>query len=398
MSGGLSPHHVVIVGGGFGGIRAALKLVNKRPFKVTLISDQSYFEYHAALYRSATGRSPLEVAIPLTDFFLDAKNVEIVEDRVEEFSVKKHEVHGQSGSTWKYDSLILSPGSVTNYFKIEGLEKYSYGVKSINQALELKRHLHDSLVAGHEERNYVVIGGGATGVELSAELAAYLKDIRNNHQLDYKYQIHLVEAADKILPALPAKFTKRMEKRLKRIGIKLHLKTPILAETHEGIELPGKHSIQTNTVIWTAGMTINPLMLENEETQNSERHKVKVNEYLQAAPDVYVIGDSAETKYSGMAQTALYDANFVANHLRRYLAGKKLIPYKPERPVYAIPVGRHWSGVLWGKARIYGYRGWMLRRLADLRLYLKFLPIKKALTLWRYGITVEEDCNICRQA
>src|SRR5690606_19057172 len=153
------------------------------PFKVTLISDQTYFEYHAALYRSATGRSPLEVAVPLVDFFRGANNVEVVEDKVEDFSVKKREVYGQSGSTWAYDSLVLAPGSVTNYFGIKGLEEYSYGVKSIHQALELKRHMHDTLVAGHEERNYVIIGAGATGVELAGELAAYLKEIRRNHQL-----------------------------------------------------------------------------------------------------------------------------------------------------------------------------------------------------------------------
>jgi NADH dehydrogenase FAD-containing subunit len=145
-------------------------------------------------------------------------------------------------------------------------------------------------------------------------------------------------------------------------------------------------------------MTINPLMSGNADLALSDRHKVLVNEYLQAAHDVYVIGDSADTQYSGMAQTALHDANYVAEHLKRYLRGRKLKSYRPERPVYAIPVGRHWSGVLWGKAKIYGYRGWMLRRLADLRLYLRFLPLSKAVTLWRYGITVEEDCNICRSA
>jgi NADH dehydrogenase len=294
--------------------------------------------------------------------------------------------------------LVLAPGSVTNYFGIKGLEEYSYGVKSIHQALELKRHMHDTLVAGHEERNYVIIGAGATGVELAGELAAYLKEIRRNHQLDRKFEIHLVEAADKILPILPASFTKRLEKRLKRLGIKLHLKTPIVAETHEGIELPGGRSIKSQTVVWTAGMTINPLMSGNADLALSDRHKVLVNEYLQAAHDVYVIGDSADTQYSGMAQTALHDANYVAEHLKRYLRGRKLKSYRPERPVYAIPVGRHWSGVLWGKAKIYGYRGWMLRRLADLRLYLRFLPLSKAVTLWRYGITVEEDCNICRSA
>lgn len=385
---------IVIVGGGFGGIRAALDLAGYEPFKVTLISDISYFEYHAALYRSATGRSPLEVAVPLSDFFHGAKNIEVVEDKVTEFDVAGKTVKGESGSTWQYDSLILAAGSVTNYFGIKGLETYSYGVKSINQVLELKRHLHDSLVAGHEEQNYVVVGAGATGVELAGELSAYLKRIRRLHRLGQNYTIHLIEAADKILPQLSRRFTGPLERRLKKLDVKLQLGTPILAETYEGIQLPGQ-TISSHTVIWTAGMTTNPLLAYNDQLKFTERHKVKVSKFLNGAESVYVIGDSADTKYSGMAQTALHDAKFVTANLKRQLAGKSPKAYKPARPVYAIPVGPHWSGVTWRKVRLYGYAGWVLRRLADLRLYLKFLPPAKALTVWRYGITVEEECETC---
>lgn len=390
-----TPHNVVIIGGGFGGVRAALNLANISMFKVTLISDQTFFEYHAALYRSATGRSPLEVAIPLKEFFRNANNIEVVTDRVEDINVKDKKVSGQSGSVWHYDSLIAAVGSVTNFFGIKGLDKYSYGVKSIHQALELKRHLHDSLVAGHEEKNYVVIGAGATGVELSAELAAYLKRLHERHKLQTKYSIHLIEAADKVMPALPANFTKKLEKRLRRLGIKLHLGTSILSESYDGIELPGG-KLQSHTVIWTAGMSINPLLSNDDEFKLTKRHKIEVDEHLKAAEDVYVIGDSADTKYSGMAQTALHDANFITEHLVRQQKGKRLIAYKPKKPIYAIPVGRRWSGVLWNGFKIYGRPGWMLRRLADLRLYLHFLPTLKALTLWRYGVVIEEDCTVCQ--
>lgn len=389
--------HIIIVGGGFGGIRAALNLANHRLFRVTLISDQNYFEYHAALYRSATGRSPLEVAIPHAEFFKHAKNVQVVRDKIVDFSTAKKTVTGESGSEWKYDVVIFSVGSVTNYFGIKGLEDYSYGVKSIHQALELKRHIHDSMVAGHEEHNYVVIGAGATGVELSAELGAYVKQVRRAHKLTAGYQIHLVESADKVLPQLDVKFTNRIQKRLKRLKIKLHLKTAIKSETHDGIQLPGGDEIASRTVVWTAGMTTNPLLSNSKQLAVSKRGKVVVDEFLGIGNGAFVIGDSAETTYSGMAQTAIHDANFVTGNLMRLAANKSLKSYRPAKPVYAIPVGPNWSGVKWGYLNIYGLAGWALRRLADFRLYVRFLSPAKALSLWRYGIQFEEECNICRQ-
>jgi NADH dehydrogenase FAD-containing subunit len=97
-----------------------------------------------------------------------------------------------------------------------------------------------------------------------------------------------------------------------------------------------------------------------------------------------------------MAQTAIHDANFVTANIKKQLRGKPPRQYEPARPVYAIPVGPHWSAVRWGKLEIYGYPGWILRRLADLRLYLKFLPPAKALTVWRYGIVAEESCDVCK--
>lgn len=388
---------VVIVGGGFGGVRAALKLANRKGFSVKLISENSYFEYHAALYRSATGRSPLEVAIPLREFFRKTKNVEVIQDKILQIEPNEHRISGVSGSHWRYDTLILAVGSVTTYFGIKGLKRYSHGVKSIHQALELKHYLHNNLISGHDESNYVVIGGGATGVELSAELTSYLASIRRRHRLPRgQFSVNLIEAAPRLVPQLPAGYGERIQRRLLKLGVKLFLSTAVTSETYKAIYLPGG-SIKTHTVIWTAGVTNNPLFADHDFFQFGKGQKVKVDRYLRAAKDVYVIGDSADTAFSGMAQTALYDANFVINNLLKRARGQAAKTYRAKRPIYAIPVGAGWSAVRWGKLEIYGRLGWMLRRLADLRLYLKFLPLKKALTTWRYGIVIEEDCLTCRK-
>ncbi|HEX9679114.1 MAG TPA: FAD-dependent oxidoreductase [Candidatus Saccharimonadales bacterium] len=391
----MSPRRIIIVGGGFGGVRLALNLSNDTRFDVKLISDHTYFEYHAALYRSATGRSPLEVAIPLKDFFENSKNIEVVNDQITDINPDKKQSLGVSGSTWTYDVLVLAVGSVTAYYQIRGLKKYSYGVKSIHEALELKRHLHDSLIKGYEENDYVVVGAGATGVELAAELTAYLSDIRRRHQLpERSFRINLIEAGSRVMPLLPASFSRRVQRRLKRLGVNLYLGMAVKSESYKSLKLP-TGSIDTRTVVWTAGMTNNPLFAQHAFFKLTKGNKVEVDDHLQAVNDVFIIGDSAATKFSGMAQTALHDANYLADNLKRVAAGKPPQRYQPKRPIYAIPVGPRWSAVRWGRAEIYGRIGWLLRRVADLRLYWRFLPLKKALSIWNYGIEIEEDCEIC---
>lgn len=388
---------VVIVGGGFAGVRTALSLANKKGMEVKLISSQTYFEYHAALYRSATGRSPLEVAIPLRDFFGYAQNIEVLEDVVVGIDVDAKFVTGKGGSRYEYDSLVLAPGNVTEFYGIAGLKDYAYGVKTIHEALRLKRHLHDQLLQAESEKNYVVIGAGATGVELSAELAAYLKKIRNKHKIQKSFTVDLIEAGPRVLPAMPETFSKTVERRLKKLKIKMLFNMHVKSETIDGIQLP-RGPLRSHTVVWTAGVINNPFFSRFPGViRLGKADRVEVNEYLQAASDIFVLGDSAATPYAGMAQTALHDAKFVADNLLRAAKQKPLLAYRPKRPIYAIPVGSRWAAVLWGNTTIIGRFGWVLRRLADLRLYLTFLPFTKALTAWRYGFVDEEVCPVCKQ-
>lgn len=388
---------VVIVGGGFGGVRAALNLANRRGTEVRLITSQSYFEYHAALYRSATGRSPLEVVIPLAEFFAYAKNVEVVEDTVIDLDANQRVVRGQSSSRYEYDILILALGSTTAYYGIKGLKRYAYGIKTIQEALKLKRHLHEQLLKAESDRHYVVIGAGATGVELSAELVAYLQKIRRKHNITHSFSVDLVEAANRPLPNMPTRLSRIVTRRLKRVGVRLFINTRVESESVDEIEL-SSGPINSRTVVWTAGVTNNPFFAAFPQVFDlTPRRRVRVDEYLAAAPGIFVIGDAAETPYSGMAQTALHDANLVTTNLMRQLRGHTPRPYRPKRPIYAIPVGPRWAAVLWGKVVLSGRFGWALRRLADLRLYLTFLPLRKALTTWRYGFVDDETCPVCKQ-
>lgn len=390
---------VVIVGGGFGGVRTAIKLAGKKGFDVKLISDKPYFEYHAAMYRAATGRSPMEVAIPLKKFFTSKTNVEVVEDKIVKINPKIQQIVGKGGSRYEYDSLVISTGSITQYFGIKGLERYSFGIKSINEALRLKRHLHREFAEKAGGRtNYVIVGGGPTGVELAAELVSYLKHIYRRHKLAGRsYKVILVEAADRLMPSLPQSFTDKLSQRLKRLGIDMHFNTAVEGETKDELDLPGDADIKTHTVVWTAGTTNNPLLTKHPDIFKFGRgQKVEVDQHLRASENIFVIGDAANTKFSGMAQTALYDGEFVAKNLIKKNRQQQLISYRPKQPIYAIPAGKRWTAVLWGKIPVYGYLGWVLRRLADLKLYLKFMPPTKALATWRYGFKLDETCPECK--
>ena len=287
---------VVIVGGGFAGVRSALQLVNHSDFTVTLISKQTYFEYHAALFRSATGRSPLEVAIPLADFFAKDKNITVVQDDIVQLQVEQQVVIGQDHAQYHYDELILALGSVPEYFGIPGLAELSFSVKTLNEALRLKRRLHEDLTAGTVEKNYVVVGGGATGVELAGELVSYLQHIRQRHGIQDQFNVHLVESNDHVLPNLPKTFTQRIEERLTKLGVQLHLNRRVQSQSLTEVGLPDA-AIRSHTVIWTAGMKNHPLFTQHSGVfQTGAGGKVQVNDYLESCPHVYVLGDSALTK------------------------------------------------------------------------------------------------------
>ncbi|HVE80593.1 MAG TPA: FAD-dependent oxidoreductase [Candidatus Dormibacteraeota bacterium] len=388
---------VVIVGGGFAGIKAASSLARDPRFHITLISDRSHFEYHAALYRTSTGRSPLEVLIPLKRIFGRRQNISLVKDTAQTIDVKSKQLVCESGAKYAYDELILALGSVTEYFGIQGLDRFSYGVKHIEAALSLKEHLHKELSSNKPDLHYVVVGAGPTGVELAAELVGYLRRIRRNHHITKPFAVNLVEAAPRILPGMHASFSARITARLKKLGVKIYTSTAVKGESAGKLQLP-EGSIKTHTVIWTAGVSNHPFYAAQGSLFQFEHGKVAVSASLAAAQNIYVIGDSAATQYSGWAQTAIYDGEFVARSLKLQLSGKPVPDYRPLAPIGAVPVGIEWCGVQFKGGQLFGRPGWVIRRLADLHLYIGLLPLRLAIKTWTQGSHMQESCLICRRS
>ena len=386
---------VLILGGGFGGIKVALELTGHPAFNVTLMSDQDDFRYYPMLYRTATGGRQIASEIPLSEI-LAGRNITLVKDNALSLDRSAKKIKGSSGKVYSYDALVVTLGVVTNFFGIKGLDKYAYGIKTQEDSRRLRDHLHKLLIEKQKpDINYVVIGGGPTGVELAGALPGYLRHIMKSHQLvDRRLHIDLVEAQSRLMPAMPKDYSLAVEWQLRKLGVKLYLNQKVEAETADGLVV-GSHSINSQTVVWTAGVTNHPFLKDNSFAL-SEHGKASVDNYLKASDDIYVIGDNADTPYSGMAQTALYDGEFVAENLIRQTQDKNMRAYKPKKPIYITPVGPHWAAVLWGKVALYGWSGWALRNLADFAGYHEYEPWWKASRRLEATFQSEETCPVCK--
>lgn len=389
---------IVIVGGGFGGVRAALQISRLSFCQVVLVSEREDFYYYPTLYLTATGGSEEASTIPLEDIFADDP-VQLIYDTADAVDPVKKELHLKNGSI-QYDAVIFALGVVTNYFGIPGLAENSYGIKSPHEVEELKRHLHAQLIAEHEpDLNYVIVGGGPTGIELAGELTAYMKEILSLHGVKHrKAHIDLVEMMPHLMPRLPKPVGRTIEKRLRKLGVRLYLNSKVEGASREALTVSGK-PLRSHTIVWTAGVANNPFFTE-PTFRFSPRKKVIVDEFLRAEghKDIFVIGDNAETPYSGMAQTALSDAEFIAHNFMCEHENRPKLAYRPKEPVYVTPVGPKWASVLWKELHLHGRLGWWLRKSADLKAFSEVLPVKNAVVQWTAESDKQHLCPVCAEA
>lgn len=389
----MAKEKVLIVGGGFGGVKAALELSEDDRFDITLLSDDSELRYYPTLYHTATGGKRANSSIPLSQIFA-GKPVKLVKATAITLDRKAKTIAAADKQLYKYDTLILGLGVVTNYFGIPGLAEYSYSIKSQAEVARFKAHLHQQLDDEHRpDLHYVIVGAGPTGIELAGALPGYLSEIMAKHGVrSRKVHIDLIEAMPRLLPRLPKHTSNVVRRRLKKLGIKLYLGKAVQGQTADELTVSGK-PIRSHTVVWTAGVTNHPFFRENNFVIMGP--KVGVNVYLEAEPNIFVIGDNANTPYSGLAQTALHDGGFVASNLRRRANGKDFKSYKALKPVTVIPAGPRWAAVIWGRAKFHGRTGWLIREAADLIGFHDLEPWPRAAKQFMTEFADEDNCPTC---
>ena len=379
---------ITIVGGGFGGVKAALTLSKKKNAHITLITDKPDFQYYPALYGTATGNSHLQSWIPLGEIFAGHDNIEVIIDSVTTLDKAAKTITTASGATHKYNKLILALGSVTTYFGIPGLDSYAYGIKSHDEITRLKEHLLEEFSKPDgADKDFLIVGAGPTGVELASALGTYLKHLKNRYkQHEPRITISIIEAAPRVLPRMSETASALVAARLKKLHVHVELNKKVEEETADSLIVSGK-PIKSHTVIWTSGVANNPFFKANaDQFELSPNGKVVVDAHLRSGTDVYVIGDNAFTQWSGLAQTALRDGIFVAKHI----LGTSKKKYVAKLPPVVVPIGEDWAIFEYKKIRFGGRLGSLVRSVADFVGYNDILPFSQALTVWRAQKVKEE--------
>lgn len=382
---------IIIVGGGFAGIRVAKDLnrqLDTAQHEIILISNNDYFEYYPAMYRVVTGSSPIRVQIPLADIF-EGTDVTCICDTIVDIDVTTKTVRGINDVVYTGDTLVLALGAQINYFNIEGLEEVSFNFKSVDKALHLRSHIHRLFASYNEEDteaalvalNFVIVGAGPSGVELAGEMALYTKALAKKYDVpESLISVNLVQASGRVLPTFPERVSARALKRLRSLGVNVLLNR-ILIQGRSWTALLKDMKMGTRTIVWTAGVKTNEVYRTlAADFEFDGKGRVVVDEYMQARghAGIYIAGDNAATEYSGLAQTALYDGAFIADDITRRIKGKVPRAYTAKEVAFDVPIGPGWAALVVKGSSFFGRIPWILRHLIDFKFYVSILPFRKA--------------------
>lgn len=386
---------VVVVGGGFAGIEV-LKSLKGASAQVTLVTKSPTFEYYPALYKLVTGALPIEVSVPLQTIVPKTEIVYGTYTGVDQLrQVIMVTTPDGTSTEITYDYLVLALGSETNFFNIKGLPELSYSFKSVDAALRLKQHFCDLFGRTKDlpketivsMLHVLVVGGGPSGVELAGDLRSYLTRVALEFGVDPSLvTIDLIESNNRVLPTLPPKVSARAEARLRKMGVNIFVNRTLAQQEVEEVILKDM-SVNSHTVIWTAGTRINSAFSTIPGATLDERKRIVVSPTLSLPNDnhVFVIGDGAATLYSGLAQTAIDHGIFVADTIQRLIHGKTPRSYKPKRPSFVVPIGNNWALFNRGNFMMTGFIPWVLRSAVDFRYFTHIVPLSHVFAVFQQG-------------
>ncbi|MBP2242798.1 NADH dehydrogenase [Cytobacillus eiseniae] len=348
--------HIVILGGGYGGLLSALtvrKYLDRNEAYVTVVNQFPTHQIITELHRLAGGTiAEQAISMPL-EKLVKGKDIDLKIAKVESFSVDDKKVKLSDGSTLTYDALVVALGSKTGYFGIPGLEENSMVLKSVDDANKIYNHIEGKIREYAQTKNeadatIVIGGGGLTGVELVGEIADNMPKIAKKYGVDPKeLKIKLVEAGPKILPILPDHLIERATESLVARGVEFLTGLPVTNVSGNEIDLKDGSKIIANTFVWTGGIQALPIV--EESGLAVDRGRATVNEFLQSSShtDVFVVGDSAVAfpeeggrPYAPTAQNAWQMGELVGYNLYAYLEGKTFERFAPINSGTLASLGR----------------------------------------------------------
>ena len=376
--------NIVIIGGGFGGL-SFLKAARKSKNNFTLIDKTNHHLFQPLLYQVATAvLSPSDITVPIRNLFKNDKNVNVVLDEVVDINQQNNSLDLLSGNIIDYDKLLISVGSSYSYFGNDDWSTHSNGLKNLNDALDIRDNILKAFENAESEKdnvkklsylNFVIIGGGPTGVELAGSIAelAY-KNIKNEYR-NFKIEdinVHLIEAGSAILPDYSKILSSKASKYLEKLGVNLKLNEKVLNIENNKVTTE-KESYFTNNIIWAAGNKANPL-IEKLDTEVDKFGRVIVDDdfSIKNSNSIYVIGDAANYKNDngdplpGIAPVAIQQGKYLAKILtsNNPLKSNKIFHYR-DKGMMATVGGFKAIGVI-GKFQISGLLAWLFWSLIHL--------------------------------
>lgn len=377
--------HIVIVGGGFGGLFAA-RALGRSGYRVTLIDKRNFHTFQPLLYQVASGMLTTgDVCTPHRVLLRRYKNVQTLIGIVQEFNPEQREIVHEYGEL-NYDKLIVATGVKHHYFGNERWADHAPGLKTVEHALRMRRNIFYAFERAEQEADpvrrkqwltFVVVGAGPTGVELAGaigELAhrTMVGDFRNFDPKDAR--ILLIEGAGRVLPVYPEKLSHKAANMLAELGVSVHTQT--LVENIDGERVSmrgpqGEYEIHADTILWAAGVrasAFGQILAKRTEAELDRGGRVRVepNMSLPGRPEIFVIGDLAHCtdakgkQVPGLAPAAIQQGEYVATLLKRAAKGKTTKPfvYRDQGSMAVIGRNRAVGDLNWIK--VAGFPAWLL--------------------------------------
>lgn len=401
-------HHVVILGGGFGGLYAS-KALSRSGIRVTLIDKRNFHLFQPLLYQVAAGwLSPGEIASPLRMVLSRYKNTCVYQAEVTDIVPDEKAVVLRDGIV-TYDTLIVATGSSHHYFGHEEWASTAPGLKTVEDALEMRRKILLSFEAAEREPDpaiqkewmtFLIIGAGPTGVELAGTIGELARTTLKNdfrHIDTEKAEIILVEGRDQVLPAYPRDLSEKAAESLRRLGVTIRLDTmvtDIVGNTavlsRDGV----REEIESRTVLWTAGVKASPLgrVLEKRAgaaLDGGGRVVVGPDLAIPGRPDIFVIGDLASFSpeggqpLPGVAPVAMQEGRYVAELIRDRLSGKETKPFRYVDKGSLAVIGRNAAVADLGRIRLSGFPAWLIWAFVHISYLIEF--DSKVLVLFQWA-------------
>ncbi|HEX9666905.1 MAG TPA: NAD(P)/FAD-dependent oxidoreductase [Thermodesulfobacteriota bacterium] len=403
-------HHVVIIGGGFGGLYAA-KALGKTDVRITLVDKRNFHLFQPLLYQIAIGGlSPGDIASPLRAVLRKYKNIEVIKAEVIDLDPEHRRITFRDGEL-NYDSLIVATGSTYNYFGHDEWAEIAPGIKTIENTLDIRHRIFLAFEAAEREADiaqqkswmrFVIIGAGPTGVELAGAIGELAQStLRNDfrHIDTCETEIILLEGTDRILPTYPEELSIKAQESLERLGITVNKNAMVtgIKKSFVTFSKDGKEeTIQAKTILWAAGVKASSLgevlaRRTGGKLDSAGRVIVEPDLSIPGFDNIFVIGDLANFSHEdgrplpGVAPVAMQEGLYVAKLLESRFRGRNLPPFKYKNKGSLAVIGRNAAVADFGRFRFSGFFAWLIWIFIHIQYLIEFDNKVLVLIQWAWN-------------